>query len=89
MRSGLSAPARLDATLGSDEVQASNRRWDDYEAACLTLLREREVERTIPRSLFNKRSVLLCSEATAEHCHRRLAAEYPANAWGGVDIIHL
>jgi hypothetical protein len=32
---------------------------------------------------------LLCSEDSAEHCHRRLAAEYLASAWGDLEIVHL
>jgi uncharacterized protein (DUF488 family) len=63
--------------------------WADYERSYAALLRERKVEETIPRELFAVRSVLLCSEATAEHCHRRLAAEYLAAAWGGITIKHL
>jgi uncharacterized protein (DUF488 family) len=33
--------------------------------------------------------VLLCSEATADQCHRRLVAEYLRDRWGDVEIIHL
>jgi len=33
--------------------------------------------------------VLLCSEATPHHCHRRLAAEYLAEHWADVTIEHL
>jgi uncharacterized protein (DUF488 family) len=32
---------------------------------------------------------LLCSEETAEHCHRRLVAEYLREKWGEVEIVHL
>ena len=63
--------------------------WDDYATSYRALLRERKVEQTIPRTLFDVRSVLLCSEATAEHCHRRLAAEYLAEHWGSVKITNL
>jgi uncharacterized protein (DUF488 family) len=63
--------------------------WDEYAAAYGVLLREREVEETIPRSLFESRSALLCSEEKADRCHRRLAAEYLAAAWGGMTIVHL
>lgn len=60
--------------------------WSDYEALYLATLRERRVE-TMER--FDRRSVLLCSEATAERCHRRIAAEYLRDAWGDVEIVHL
>ena len=70
-------------------VRGRQMSWSDYEDAYIALLRERRVEQTIERSLFAKRSVLLCSEATAEKCHRRLAAEYLRDAWGDVEITHL
>ena len=63
--------------------------WDEYEARFLDLLVEREVEQTVDRRLFDVPAVLLCSEPTAEHCHRRLVAEYLAEQWGGATITHL
>jgi hypothetical protein len=32
---------------------------------------------------------LLCSEPTAERCHRRLVVEYLDKTWGGVTAVHL
>jgi uncharacterized protein (DUF488 family) len=32
---------------------------------------------------------LLCSEEKPHRCHRRLVAEYLAEAWGGVEIKNL
>jgi uncharacterized protein (DUF488 family) len=63
--------------------------WPQYEQAFLELLAEREAEKAVERRLFDVRSVLLCSEPTAEHCHRRLAAEYLARQWGDVKVVHL
>ena len=63
--------------------------WPDYETSYRALLRERKAESTVPRTLFNVPSVLLCSEARPEQCHRRLAAEYLAEAWGDLEIVHL
>ncbi|MCU1228244.1 MAG: hypothetical protein JWO97_1128 [Acidobacteria bacterium] len=63
--------------------------WEEYEVAYSALLRERKVEKSVPRSLFEVRSVLLCSEEKPEHCHRRLAAEYLAKKWRDVTITHL
>ena len=54
-----------------------------------SLLRERKVERTLSRDLFAGNPVLLCSEFEAEHCHRRIVAEYLAKKWGGIEIEHL
>jgi hypothetical protein len=63
--------------------------WPNYERAFLDLLRERRVEETLDRSLFEVPTVLLCSEATAEHCHRRLVLEYLDREWGGIRAVHL
>ena len=63
--------------------------WNDYEAAYLRLLREREVERHLDRESFATPTALLCSELTAERCHRRLAMEYLQAAWGGLTFVHL
>ena len=63
--------------------------WPDYERAFLGLLRERRVEETLNRDLFGVPTVLLCSEAGAEHCHRRLVLEYLDREWDGVRAVHL
>lgn len=63
--------------------------WDIYFEAYTTLLRARKVESVLCKDSFNKKTVLLCSEATAEHCHRRLALEYLQEHWDGVIIRHL
>jgi uncharacterized protein (DUF488 family) len=61
--------------------------WRRYEEAFLALMRERRIER-LPRELFAN-ACLLCAEPTADHCHRRLVAEYLQRAWGEMEIIHL
>lgn len=63
--------------------------WDVYTAAYLKLIRDRKVESALSRNSFQKRTVLLCSEATAEHCHRRLALEYLQAHWDGFSIVHV
>lgn len=63
--------------------------WPEYESRYHALLAERKVENTIDRHLFAQPTVFLCSEPTAECCHRRLAAEYLAEKWGNVKIVHL
>ena len=63
--------------------------WEEYEPRYQETLAKRQVERMLDRSLFDVPVVLLCSEPTAEKCHRRLAAEYLAEAWGDVNITHL
>jgi uncharacterized protein (DUF488 family) len=71
-----------------DAYRAGSVDWDDYEPRFRTLLKERKVERQLDRALFDGTPVLLCSEFKAEHCHRRIVAEYLAKAWGG-DVVHL
>lgn len=63
--------------------------WDEYEHAYLDLLAQRRVEEVLSRSLFDRRAVLLCSEHSPEHCHRRLVVEYLDEHWGGVTAVHL
>lgn len=63
--------------------------WEEYEERFLELLGEREIERALSRDDFSRRTVLLCSESTPEHCHRRLVAEYLQRHWGDVEILHL
>jgi uncharacterized protein (DUF488 family) len=63
--------------------------WEDYSEVYIALIRSRKVESAISRKSFQKKTVLLCSEATAEHCHRRLALEYLQQHWKGVTIHHL
>jgi uncharacterized protein (DUF488 family) len=63
--------------------------WDQYEAQFTALLTQRRVETTVDRRWFDVPTALLCSEPTAEHCHRRLVAEYRADKWGDTRIVHL
>jgi uncharacterized protein (DUF488 family) len=63
--------------------------WEEYERRFLALMRERRVEQQLDRVTFAVPTALLCSEATAEHCHRRLALEYLRKHWDGIEIVHL
>jgi uncharacterized protein YeaO (DUF488 family) len=72
-----------------DEYRKRKGSWEDYERRFLALMRERGVERRIERRLFEIPTVLLCSEATAEKCHRRLVLEYLQSHWGDLTITHL
>ncbi|HWX45207.1 MAG TPA: DUF488 domain-containing protein [Solirubrobacteraceae bacterium] len=63
--------------------------WEEYEERFTALLRQREVERRLDPATFLTPTALLCSEATPEHCHRRLVLEYLAEHWDGLQIAHL
>lgn len=63
--------------------------WEAYEDAFLALMRSRNIESALDKESFARKTVLLCSEPTAEHCHRRLVLEYLQKHWEGVEIHHL
>jgi uncharacterized protein (DUF488 family) len=63
--------------------------WEIYEDAFLALMRSRSIESALDQGSFARKTVLLCSEPTAEHCHRRLVLEYLQEHWEGVQIHHL
>lgn len=71
----------------TDEMLSSYRKggesWDWYERKFLQLMRERDAVGVLERGDFEgRKTVLLCSENTAEKCHRRLVAELLAETWG-------
>lgn len=72
-----------------DEYKKRKGDWDAYEREFMNLLATREIERTHSPSQFEVPTALLCSEATAEHCHRRLVCEYLAERWPDVRAVHL
>lgn len=72
-----------------DEYKKRKGSWSDYERRFLALMAERHVEQHLDRRLFDVPTVLLCSEPTAERCHRRLVAEYLKSKWVDVTVRHL
>lgn len=72
-----------------DTYKKEKGSWTEYERRFLALMAERNIEDRLDPQMFNIRTVLLCSEATAERCHRRLVLEYLQSKWGGLEIIHL
>jgi uncharacterized protein (DUF488 family) len=72
-----------------DAFKKQKGSWETYTEAYLALIRSRRVESAISQESFKRRTVLLCSEAPAEHCHRRLALEYLQQHWNDVVIHHL
>ncbi len=72
------------------DAYLADQDWAVYEAQFLPLLRERRAEAVGQDILARHRSpCLLCSEPTAEHCHRRLVAEYWAAHLPDVTVVHL
>ena len=72
-----------------DAFKKNKGSWEEYERSFLALMAERRVEEKVEKTLFEGRTVLLCSEPTAEQCHRRLVAEYLRGKWGDVEVVHL
>lgn len=62
--------------------------WQEYEKVYNKILLDRNILNTISINELNN-SVLLCSEPTAEQCHRRLAVEYLSKSSNSIKIKHL
>jgi uncharacterized protein (DUF488 family) len=72
-----------------DAYKKAKGAWAEYERRFLDLMHRRKIEERIDPALFSVPTVLLCSEPTAEHCHRRLVLEYLAGKWEHVSPTHL
>jgi uncharacterized protein (DUF488 family) len=70
-----------------DTYRKGDKNWTRYEERFNELMKERHIE-TLSYEPFVD-ACLLCSEATAHRCHRRLVAEYLRAHWGDVEIVHL
>lgn len=73
-----------------DAYKKAKGSWAVYAEGFLALMRDRRIETRLSPELLDK-ACLLCSEHSAERCHRRLVAEYLNDAWPRVSlsIIHL
>ncbi len=72
-----------------DRYRKQKGSWDNYAQEYLALIQSRRVESVLTKDSFARKTVLLCSEVTAENCHRRLALEYLQKSWGEINIKHL
>jgi len=63
--------------------------WNRYVDEYTSLLEKRKVLDILDRSFFETDTCLLCSESSADHCHRRLLAEYLKKHWKSVEVVHL
>lgn len=62
--------------------------WLEYEKVYNKILADRDILKNISLNKLDG-CVLLCSEPTAEQCHRRLVAEYLAKNSNNIKIQHL
>jgi uncharacterized protein (DUF488 family) len=72
-----------------DAYKKNKGSWADYERGFLALMAERKIEEQLDRGLFAAPAALLCSEPTAEHCHRRLVTDYLQSHWEDIQVTHL
>lgn len=72
-----------------DALKKRKGSWADYDTRFQALMQERRAIETLDRTFFEEACCLLCSEATPEHCHRRLVAEAMRRQWPDIEIIHL
>lgn len=64
--------------------------WEKYEEQFAGILEERGAEDVGRALVYRYRApCLLCAEETAEHCHRRLVAEYFAERLPLLEVKHL
>ena len=68
----------------------SDGNWERYVHRFEALMDERLIPDVLDPVLFEQQCVcLLCSEATPEHCHRRLVVERLQRHWPDVTVVHL
>ena len=72
-----------------DGYKKAKGSWSAYAEAFNDLMVSRRIEQQLSPVDFDVPTALLCSEATAEHCHRRLICEYLARHWPAVRATHL
>lgn len=83
-RAEFAPPSELVRAYRSDALG-----WESYASQYVAVLAERRIEDRIARSFFERPTVLLCSEPSAERCHRRLLVEYLSQRWRGVERVDL
>ena len=71
------------------ETYRKTKDWATYERDFTALIAKRRIETLFPPDFFAVPTVLLCSEPTPEHCHRRLVAEYFQQHLKDLTITHL
>jgi len=71
-----------------DAFKKKKGAWETYEPKFIELMRSRKIEKKLDPAQLDG-ACLLCSEETADHCHRRLVAEYLQKKWPNVEIHHL
>lgn len=73
-----------------DNYRANKVSWKEYEDVFAKIMNNRKIEERLKKLYINYDNVcLLCTEPTAEKCHRRLVAEYLQKHCGNIEILHI
>ena len=75
--------------LAPDKELRKIKDWEEYSQKYLELIEKRDILNVINTDIFQKRSCLLCSEPSAEDCHRSILADYIKKHWENVKVVHL
>ena len=67
-----------------DKFKKEKGSWEDYTKSFMDLMQERTIEENLNPKIFEKKTVLLCSEDTHVNCHRSLVIDYLNEKWGNV-----
>ena len=65
------------------------KNWEEYERKFMELLVNRKIADQFEKDFFRTPTVFMCSEPTAEHCHRRLVLEHLQKKITDLKIIHI
>lgn len=71
-----------------DSYRGKKITWGEYTVRYLDLIQSRHITDYIKIEDYNN-ACLLCSEHTADKCHRRLLAEFLQSHYPDVEIVHL
>lgn len=71
-----------------DDYKKGQIAWPEYERQYQNMLEHRQPHTGLNPAMLDH-ACLLCAEATADHCHRRLAAKYLQDIWPDLTIQHL
>ncbi len=77
-------------TEGLLKTYRKDKDWEKYAEGFRELIKDRKLERFKDKLVGDKAGVcLLCSEAEADKCHRRLLAEFFCRQLPKANIVHL
>jgi uncharacterized protein (DUF488 family) len=71
-----------------NSIRGNQLSWDQYKTEYLKLISSRDILRDINYSNFNN-ACFLCSESSADECHRKILADYLKKHNPEIEIVHL